>query len=331
MSDEFVYEVQPDESGKRLDVFLTAKLEGMSRSRVQKLLTTGAAKLNGADATPRSIVANGDVVQGQVIEDRWSVLPEDVDFEVAYEDEHLVVVNKPRGLAVHPGAGRFSGTLVNGLAARYGMLPEGSGPERPGIVHRLDKDTSGLMIVALQPDAMTKLSAMLAQHEVERLYEVIVWGAPRFNKAIVDAAIGRDPRHPEKMAVLPTLGPEPSRAAVTELTVEERFLDAALLRAKLSTGRTHQIRVHAAYAGHGVIGDPLYGGKPHWSDKPSPKELLELSTLLKALNGQALHAYSLRFTHPITGEELQLQAKMPDVMATVAAFFRKRTYFDENG
>ena len=175
---------------------------------------------------------------------------------------------------MHPGAGRRSGTLVNALAARFGTLPGGSSPERPGIVHRLDKDTSGLMIVALDAATLTPLGRMIARREVERRYLALAWGNPAFNEAVVDAHIGRDPRCPERMAVLPEASTHTKRQAITELTVHERFAEAALIEAKLKTGRTHQIRVHCAYAGHPLMGDTVYGarlvqqGFP--TDKPMP-------------------------------------------------------------
>lgn len=327
MPESFRFVVSPEEAGQRLDVLVAARLVGVSRARVQKLIAAGRVRIDATKARARKLVEAGSVVDGEIVTDGLSgAEPEDIALDVVFEDGYLAVINKPRGLAVHPGAGRRSGTLVNALAARFAGLPEGSAPERPGIVHRLDKDTSGLMLVALTVDAMTALSAMIAAREAHRRYQALVWGSPRFNRAVVDAAIGRDPRHPEKMTVLPAEGPDPSRHAVTELAVAERFREAALLEARLSTGRTHQIRVHCAYAGHDIVGDAVYGGRHRLAGKPEAGEPERLAELLARLDGQALHAYSLAFKHPATGKPLSFKAAMPQAMVDVVEFFRERSF-----
>lgn len=324
MPTQFSFGVESEEDGQRLDVFLVGRLDDTSRARVQKLIHSGLVTVDGQPVLPRAIVHAGQQVQGTTeLHDEWSVQPEDIPLDIVHEDKWLAVVNKPRGLAVHPGAGRPSGTLVNALAHKYGELPAGSAGERPGIVHRLDMDTSGLMLVALRPESMTALAAMIAGREVDRRYQVLVWGDPRWEQAVVDAAIGRDPKHPERMAVLPRKGPSPARQAVTELTAVERFGETTLLEAKLQTGRTHQIRVHCAYAGHDVVGDPVYGRKHRLKDGGSRGEE-ELARLLDALDGQALHAARLAFAHPMTHKALEFEAPIPPVMEEVAGFFRER-------
>ncbi len=327
MPETFSFTITSEHSGRRLDVFVANNLQDISRTRVQKLIASGKIHLNGQPAYSRSVLSVGDVITGEVKElETWNVNPQDIPLDIVYEDEYLAVINKPRGLAVHPGAGRPSGTLVNALAARYGSLPDGSAPERPGIVHRLDMDTSGLMVVALSKQTMAKLSEMVAERKIERSYHALVWGEPRFEKAVVDASIGRDPKHPERMSVLPENGAVRSRAAITDLRVLERFEGAALLEAKLHTGRTHQIRVHSAYAGCPIVGDHVYGLK-----KPAPfppftaSERIEYEGLRQKLCGQALHSRTITFRHPMTEANLSFTEEIPPVMADVVEFFRKRS------
>lgn len=320
------FEASQEDAGRRLDVCLTERGGGMSRARIQKAISAGLVRVNGREAQPRTILNSGDRVEGDIRDlAAPNAGPEDIPLRVVYEDEALVVVNKQRGLAVHPGAGRRSGTLVNALAARYGSLPDAGSPERPGIVHRLDKDTSGLMVVALSPDAQQKLGEMVAARRFERRYQSLVWGSPRFEKARIDASIGRSPAHPEKMAVLAASGPDRSRSALTDLLVLERFVDTTLVEARLHTGRTHQIRVHCSYAGHDVVGDHVYGGR-HALSGASDLQRAQFSQLLEALNGQALHAFSLSFEHPLTGEPLSFTADMPDEMLALVEFERSRAH-----
>lgn len=324
MPEPFDITVGAEAANTRLDVFLASVLPGVSRARIQKAITAGHVRVNGSEVPPRTLLHPADHILGDIAaESTWSVEAEHIPFTVLHHDACLAVINKPRGLAVHPGAGRRSGTLVNALAARFGTLPGGSSPERPGIVHRLDKDTSGLMIVALDAATMTALGQMIASREVERRYMALVWGNPAFNEAVVDAHIGRDPRHPERMAVLPEASAHTKRQAITELTVRERFAEAALIEAKLKTGRTHQIRVHCAYAGHPLMGDTVYGERA-LVRKGFPREgRAELAAVLERLQGQALHAWSLRFRHPGTGEAMSFECEPPPEMQDVVDFLRQ--------
>ncbi len=318
------FEASREDAGRRLDICLTERGGGLSRARIQKAISAGLIRVNGREAQPRTILNTGDRVEGDIRDlAAPNAGPEDIPLHVVYEDEALVVVNKQRGLTVHPGAGRRSGTLVNALAARYGTLPDAGSPERPGIVHRLDKDTSGLMVVALTSDALQKLGEMVAARRFERRYQALVWGSPRWEKARIEAAIGRSPAHPERMAVLAASGPHPSRSAMTDLLVLERYLDTTLVEACLQTGRTHQIRVHCSYAGHDVVGDQVYGGR-HALSGVSESERAQFGRLLEALNGQALHAFNLSFEHPLTGEPLSFTADMPDEMMALVEFERLR-------
>ncbi len=324
MPGPFDITVGEEAANTRLDVFLASVLSDVSRARVQKAIAAGHVRLNGNEAAPRTLLHTNDRITGDIAsESTWSIEAEDIPFTVLHHDACLAVINKPRGLAVHPGAGRRSGTLVNALAARFGTLPGGSSPERPGIVHRLDKDTSGLMIVALDAATMTALGQMIASREVERWYLALAWGNPAFNEAVVDAHIGRDPRCPERMAVLPEASTHTKRQAITELTVHERFAEAALIEAKLKTGRTHQIRVHCAYAGHPLMGDTVYGERALVRRGFPRQGQTELAALLERLQGQALHAWSLRFRHPVTGEAMSFECEPPREMQDVVEFLRQ--------
>ena len=223
------------------------------------------------------------------------------------EEADILVINKPKGLVVHPAPGHAGGTLVNAVLAHAGDELSGiGGEERPGIVHRLDRDTSGLILVAKTDTAHESLQRQIAGRTAERRYLALVRGTPKFERAEVDACIGRHPTDRKRMAVLPSTAHPPPRPALTELTVLERFPGFALLEARLQTGRTHQIRVHCAYIGHPVIGDPVYG--PRLKD---PHILPDVRRAIEALEGQALHAYRLAFDHPRSGERLTFTAPPP--------------------
>lgn len=229
--------------------------------------------------------------------------PESIPLEIVYRDDGLLVVNKPRGLVVHPGPGHPSKTLVNAVLA---LAPDLPGPaDRPGIVHRLDAGTTGLMVVALCPRVLRALQKQIAAREVERRYLVLVLGAPRFEEAIVDAPLGRNPHRRKQMAVLPE---GQGRVARTDLAVLERFPGAALLEATLHTGRTHQIRAHCSYIGLPVLGDPTYGPRGLTAESSLGGDVRQA---LQAMGGQALHAGRLAFRHPTTGEPMEFHAEPP--------------------
>jgi 23S rRNA pseudouridine1911/1915/1917 synthase len=304
------FEVE-NEAGERLDRALTRRLPEMSRAAVQRLIEEGHIRVNEAEARPGLKLRTGDRVSVAVPPPRARELkPEAIPLDVLYEDEHLLVLNKPKGLVVHPAPGNLDGTLVNAVLAHAGEdLPVIGGEERPGIVHRLDRDTSGVMVVAKTDAALQSLQRQIAERSARRRYLALVRGSPRFERAEVDAPIGRHPTQRQKMAVIPPGSRHASRPARTYLTVLERFPGFTLLRADLETGRTHQIRVHCAYIGHPVVGDPLYGpggGRPR-----DPAIPAEVRAAIDGLEGQALHAYSLAFTHPATGQPLAFSAPLP--------------------
>ncbi len=290
-------ETVPDAlAGERLDRFLTLLL-GSSRSDAAAVVAAGAVALNGVVVhKPALRVAAGDTVRVEVPEQPHAppVEPEaGIDVEVVYEDPDLMVVDKPAGLVVHPGAGHAHGTLVNALVARHPEIAEVGDPLRPGIVHRLDKGTSGLLVVARTAAAYEALVAMMARHEVERTYRALVWGRPEARRGVIDAPIGRSGREPTKMAV--SERGRRARTAYEVVATYDQPAALALLVCRLETGRTHQIRVHLAAIGHPVVGDARYGGNRAALRLPRP----------------FLHAAELSFRHPLTGEQVHCVSELP--------------------
>jgi 23S rRNA pseudouridine1911/1915/1917 synthase len=316
------YEVSEEEGGSRLDRFLALQAdaagEALSRTRIRALIEEGKVALDGAkiDDAGRKVRA-GQTVSIEVPEAAPAEpVGEDIPLVVPYEDEHLIVVDKPAGLVVHPAAGHESGTLVNALIAHCGASLSGvGGVKRPGIVHRLDKDTSGLLVVAKTDAAHQGLAALFADHgrtlPLIREYRALVWGVPARMRGTVDAPIGRHGTHRERQAIVRG---ERGREAVTHWEVEETFVGregepvATLIACQLETGRTHQIRVHMAHIGHPVMGDPLYA--TGFRTKSARLED-EARVALEALGRQALHAARLGFEHPGTGEELEFESDLP--------------------
>ncbi|MBI3910836.1 MAG: RluA family pseudouridine synthase [Armatimonadetes bacterium] len=311
--------VVSEEAGSRLDHALLPRLAPLSRSAIQRLIAAGHILLNGKRTRPAAVLRAGDEVSWEIPPPQPSpLIPEPIPLEIVYEDEDLLVINKPKGLIVHPAPGAPAGTLVHAVLAHAGEELAGiGGEERPGIVHRLDRDTSGLMVIAKTELAYRSLQRQIQERTVERRYVAVVRGNPRFERAVVDAPIGRHPRERQRMAVIPLGSRYPAREARTELRVLERFPGFALLEARLETGRTHQIRVHCAYIGHPIIGDPVYGSGRRIGDggvSPAVRAAIE------RLQGQALHAYYLAFTHPRTGERRLCTAPPPaDTQALLEA------------
>ena len=286
--------------GMRIDAWLAEQMPGLTRSAAQRLLNEGQVTLRGGEVKKNYKVAAGDeftVVTNPAVE--IPLVPQDIPLDVVFEDEDVIVVNKPRGMVVHPAPGHPMGTLVNALMHHCGDSLSGvGGAKRPGIVHRIDKDTSGLLIVAKNDMAHLALSAQLADRSLSRVYEAVAVGNFREDSGTVDAPIGRHPNERKKMAVTA----QNSRPAVTHWQVRARYRGYTYLRCQLETGRTHQIRVHMAYIGHPLLGDEVYGHA----------KLPE-----KGLTGQCLHARELKFIHPRTGEQVHLTTELPEYFQDV--------------
>ncbi len=283
-----------DRPGERADALLARLVPDLTRSAAQKLLERGAVTLNGGPARKNDRPAPGDVLE-VVLPDPEPIdlVPQDIPLDVVYEDGDVIVVNKPVGLVVHPAPGHPDGTLVNALLYHCGTSLSGiNGELRPGIVHRIDRDTSGLIIAAKNDRAHLALAAQLQDHSLARTYEAVAVGGLRKDSGTVDAPIGRHPVDRKKMAVDRKNG----REAITHWTVLARYPGYTHVECRLETGRTHQIRVHLASIGHPLLGDTVYGAK-----KPVP-----------GLAGQCLHARRLRFVHPATGEPVELECPLPD-------------------
>ncbi|HET6455694.1 MAG TPA: RluA family pseudouridine synthase [Armatimonadota bacterium] len=313
--------VSPADEGERLDSYL-ASHSRISRSALQRLIEDGCVTVNGSTVRPSHKVKPGDMIWYSVPPPKPAdIIAEELPLDIVYEDDDFLVINKPKGMVVHPAPGAASGTLVNALIAHCKLAAVG-GVERPGIVHRLDKDTSGLIVVAKNDAAHHSLQKQIQARTAERKYLALVWGNPRFELAVVDAPIGRHPVDRKKMAVIESPAYR-SRVALTDLRVLERFGPMTLIEAGLRTGRTHQVRVHAAYAGHPIVGDPVYSGGRRL--KVGRREFMaDVNRLIDELHGQALHAYSLSFEHPRTGEQMAFTAPMPEEMESLVTYLRER-------
>ncbi len=284
--------------GTRLDIFVSLS-EGVSRSAAQELISNGSVTVNGKNSTKNYKLREGDTVETTLPPpEPIEALPQDIPVDIVYEDDHLLVVNKPQGMVVHPAPGNPNGTLVNALLHHCaGRLSSINGKIRPGIVHRIDKDTAGLLIVAKTDAAHTGLAEQIAVHSFTRRYRTVVVGNIREDSGTIDKPIGRSATDRKKFAVTNVN----SKPAVTHYRVIERLAGYTHLELTLETGRTHQIRVHMAYMGHPVVGDPVYG---------NPKHSL-------GLRGQCLFAEYISFTHPVTGEIMSFSAQLPDFFKDV--------------
>ena len=294
-----------EDRGVRLDSFLACRVPELTRSAAARLIETGRVTVAGRTAAKSCRLEGGELVEAELPDpEPTQALPQDIPLDVVYEDEDVIVVNKPAGLVVHPAPGHPDGTLVNALLHHCGSSLSGIGGElRPGIVHRIDRDTSGLIIAAKNDAAHQALSAQLQDHTLARTYEAVVVGNLREDRGTVDAPIGRHHTDRKKMSVTDRGG----RAAVTHWEVLERFQGFTHVRCRLETGRTHQIRVHMAHLGHPICGDTVYGAR-----KPVP-----------GLTGQCLHAVGLRFIHPRTGEAVELSCPLSDAFTALLEKLRK--------
>ncbi len=298
----------PEDEGMRLDKFLSVRVEELTRSAAERLAEQGQVSSGGKTLDKKYRLRAGDAIEVILPEPvGLDILPEAIPLDIRYEDADLLVVNKPKGMVVHPAAGHAGGTLVNALLAHCGDSLSGiNGVIRPGIVHRIDKDTSGLLIVAKNDFAHQRLAEQIKEHSFTRMYEAMVHGNLKEDTGTVDAPIGRHPTDRKRMAVTE----KNSRHAVTHFEVLARYKGFTHVRLKLETGRTHQIRVHMAYIGHPVAGDPVYGPK-----KPVPN-----------LDGQCLHARVIGFVHPRTGEYLEITSELPPYFTAFLEKLKKQTF-----
>lgn len=286
--------IVPDISSDRIDKIIPTLYTGLSRSSAQQLIEEGMILVNGAVCNKKTVVKRGDKIEITLPEPTvLSVDAEDIPLDIVYEDEHLLVVNKPKGMVVHPAAGNYNGTLVNALMHHCGDSLSGiNGVIRPGIVHRIDKDTSGLLVVAKTDTAHRGLAEQIKEHSFTRIYNTVVVGNIKDDSGTINAPIGRHPKDRKKQAVTD----KNSKNAVTHYEVLERFNGFTYLKVTLETGRTHQIRVHMAYRGNPVAGDVVYG---------NPKKTY-------GLDGQCLNASTIGFIHPVTGEYLEFTTELPE-------------------
>lgn len=299
-----------DGAGDRLDRWLAEQVPGLSRSRLQSLIEDGHVWVNGQPCTAKKqSVQQGDRISIQIPENQAPDLqPEPIPLDILYEDEALLVVNKSAGMVVHPAPGHSSGTLVNALLAHCTDLAGIGGVDRPGIVHRLDKDTTGAIVIAKTDWAMQHLQTQIRTKTARREYLGVVYGAPSGDRGTVDQPIGRHPVDRKKMAIVPV--EKWGRSAITHWQIEERLGNYTLLHFQLETGRTHQIRVHCAHLGHPIVGDPLYSSG---------------RSVGVNLTGQALHAWRLSFQHPTTGQWIEAIAPLPEPFERLLQVLRQRS------
>ena len=296
--------VEEDEDGDRLDVYLADQFVDMSRSYIQKIIKDKKVTVNGKVEKAKYLVKEEDKIVIEIPKPKvLEVVPQDIPIEIVYEDDDIIIVNKPQGMVVHPAPGNYEGTLVNAILYHCkGNLSSINGVIRPGIGHRIDKDTSGILMIAKNNNAHNCLAEQLKDHSITREYEFICHGVFKEDNVTVDRPIGRNPKDRLKMAIVPN-----GKRAVTHFEVLERFNGYTHVRARLETGRTHQIRVHAMSINHPLVGDPVYGPK---------------NSKIK-LNGQALHAKKLGFIHPTTKEYVEFDSELPDYFQKLLEKLRK--------
>ncbi len=289
--------------GQRIDKFLVENTE-YTRSKIQKMIDNDCILVNGKSIKSSYTLKENDQIEVKDYEENTDILPENIPLDIYYEDDDLIVVNKPSGMVVHPAPGNYTGTLVNALMYHTNNLSTVNSTIRPGIVHRIDADTSGLLLVAKNDKAHNILAEAIQKKEVVREYIALVEGVIKEDSATIDAPIGRDVNNRKKMCVTG----DNSKEAVTHIRVLERFSDATLIRCKLETGRTHQIRVHLSYIGHPVVNDPVYGRRK----------------LINPKFGQMLHAEKLGFVHPTTKEYMEFTSPVPDEFTKILNMYKEQ-------
>ncbi|MBV1816617.1 RluA family pseudouridine synthase [Anaerosalibacter bizertensis] len=294
-----IIEIYVDEDKDiRIDSYLAEELKEISRSNIQKMIKEGLITVNGKKIKPRYLVRTGDYIEIKILEPKKINIPaENIPLNILYEDDDIAIIDKPQGMVVHPASGNYSGTLVNALLYHMDSLSTMGGQERPGIVHRLDKDTSGLLIISKNDFSHSILVNEIKERRVKRIYYCLVYGNVKVDKGVINAPIGRDPVDRRRMTVID----KNSKEAITHFKVLERFNRYTLLEVELETGRTHQIRVHMAYIGHPVVGDIVYSNKKS----------------IFGLKGQLLHAKRLSFYHPRKGDYLEFESELPNYFISI--------------
>jgi 23S rRNA pseudouridine1911/1915/1917 synthase len=305
--------VPPKQSKQRIDVYLTHHIQNATRSKVRTGIDQGFVLVDGKKVKASHLVAPGEVIEITFQRPRRiAAQPEAIALDIVFEDDELLIVNKPAGMVTHPAYGNYSGTLVNALLNHCKSLSSVNTELRPGIVHRLDKDTTGLMVVAKNDVAHQLLAKQFSRRTIDREYWAIVWGKFKQRKGTIDATLGRSKRDRKKVAVTAE-----GKNAITDFEVLKEFEYLSLVRLKLRTGRTHQIRVHLAHIGHPVFGDPTYGGRSNTWGGLEGKKALQAQNLLKLIGRQALHARTIGFVHPVSKEIVRFESELPGDMQDV--------------
>ena len=326
MKNHFEIRVPPGQTKERLDVYLTSHTENATRNKVQEAIKNGEIHVNGKIVKPSYVILGNDRIEINLLRpDPPEVKAENIPLEIVYEDEYLLVVNKPAGMVTHPAYKNYSGTLVNALMHHSEKLSQFHSEDdeeynivRPGIVHRLDKDTSGLLVVAKDETSHQKLAKQFAAKTSEREYNAIVWGKFKQQAGVIDAPLGRSKSDRTKVAVIAD-----GKNAVTDYEVIEQFDYLSFVKLHLRTGRTHQIRVHLAHIHHPVFGDETYGGREIIVSRIEGKKKAEIKNLLERMPRQALHAKKLGFVHPVTKKMMRFESELPDDMKEVLRFLKK--------
>lgn len=321
--EHYRFVADPGQQPLRIDKFLINRLEKTSRTRIQNAAAAGNILVNGNPVKSNHKVKSGDVISIVLPEPPREIelIPENIPLDIVYEDEHLLVVNKPAGMVVHPGYGNYSGTLVNALLYHLGESgTAGDDPVRPGLVHRIDKNTTGLLVVAKDEWTMNKLAKQFFDHTVHRRYQAIVWGTFNEKEGTITGHVGRNPKDRTVMHVFPD--GNSGKHAVTHYSVLEELGYVSLVECRLETGRTHQIRIHFKYIGHPLFNDADYGGDRILKGTTFTKYKQFVQNCFKILPRQALHARSLGFIHPATGKEVQFETPLPEDMQQVIEKWR---------
>ncbi len=316
---EFQIVVPAGKKKERLDVFLTNHVENATRNKVQQAIIKGTVLVNGKTVKSSHPVAPGEIIHITLPKSPpQKALPENIPIDVVYEDDDLLVVNKAAGMVTHPAYSNYTGTLVNALLYHCNNLSTLNDETRPGVVHRLDKDTSGLMVIAKTDNAHAKLAKQFATRSIKREYQAIVWGTFKVKSGIIETLLGRSKSDRKKMAVV-----DEGKQAITGYTVLEQFTYLSLVKLKLRTGRTHQIRVHLSHINHPVFGDPTYNGRHLVAGPGTPKQKAEVQHLLKLIPRQALHAKTIGFVHPSSRKEVFFDSDLPADMKSIVDLLHK--------